>query len=55
MTREELRQKGCSTRMGDGSELHHCPFPRHDAEEIAAMAAAVPKFVRASHYRKDLL
>ena len=52
MTRQELRDAGCSTLQADGSEVHHCPAPVHTVNEIQKMICANPHFVRASEYRK---
>ena len=52
MTRQELRNAGCSTLRGDGSEVHHCPRPRHSDADILKMLNASPTFCRASQYRK---
>jgi hypothetical protein len=49
-TFQEYRDKGMSSMVADGAELHHCP--NHTRDEIIRMAQAVPNFHRAGDYKK---
>jgi hypothetical protein len=53
LTREQLRERGCSSRMADNSEVHHCP--NHTRDEILQMARSTPLFTTGNNYRKGIL
>jgi hypothetical protein len=52
---KELIALGAATLQGSGQILFHCNAGRHTHDEIQQAINAVPRFERASKYRKGIL